>query len=168
MCFNIFYTFNAAAAREIINEPSWSSEGDYEVNITLENLHSEEEFGHVKFIHNFTKLVHVQYPVLNFKDDEVVLDWFVSDEVDFLLTLDVGTTPPTNPYYNCTWGDSNDDYNVEFNEAINRDGDIAVGFNYHLKHVYITAGVYDVTCTLFNMVSSQTSSKIVSFITSKD
>ena len=110
----------------------------------------------------------MQYPVLNFKDDEVVLDWFVSDEVDFLLTLDVGTTPPTNPYYNCTWGDSNDDYNVEFNEAINRDGDMVVGFNYHLKHVYTTAGVYDVTCTLFNMVSSQTSSKIVSFITSKD
>ena len=74
----------------------------------------------MKFIHNFTKLVHVQYPVLNFKDDEVVLEWFVSDEVDFLLTLDVGTIPPTNPYYNCTWGDSNDDYIVEFNEAIDR------------------------------------------------
>ena len=164
----VFNSFNVAAAREIIYEHLWSLDGDYEVNITLENLHSEKEFGHVKFIHNFTKLVHVQYPVLNFKDDEVVLDWFVSDEVDFLLTLDVGTTPPTNPYYNCTWGDSNDDYNVEFNEAINRDGDMAVGFNYHLKHVYTTAGVYDVTCTLFNMVSSQTSSKIVSFVTSKD
>ena len=96
------------------------------------------------------------------------MDWFVSDEVDFLLILDTGTFPPTDPYFNCTWGESNDDYNVKFNEVIDRDGDMVAGFNYHLKHVYTTAGVYDVTCTLFNMVSSQTSSKTVSFITSKD
>ena len=70
---NMFSSFNIAAAREIIYEHSWSSEGDYEVNITLENLHSEEEFGHVKYIHNFSKIVHVQYPVLNFKGQKLVL-----------------------------------------------------------------------------------------------
>ena len=87
------YTFTSThyvylgSAREIVNEYSWSTEGEYEVNITLENLHSEELFGHVKYIHNFTKSIHVQYPVMDFKDDDVVLDWFLSDDVDFLLTL---------------------------------------------------------------------------------
>ena len=74
-------------ARQIVNEYSWSIEGQYEVNITLENLHSEELFGHVKYIHNFTKIVHVQYPVINFEDNDIVLDWFVTDNVDFILTL---------------------------------------------------------------------------------
>ena len=50
-------------------------------------MHSEEKFGHVKYIHNFTKIVHVQYPVMDFKDDDIVLDWFVTDDVDFVLTL---------------------------------------------------------------------------------
>ena len=75
------------SAREIVNEYSWSTEGEYEVNVTLENLHSEELFGHVKYIHNFTKTIFVQYPVQEFKDDDVVLDWFLTDDVDFLLTL---------------------------------------------------------------------------------
>ena len=133
----------------------------------MENLHSEEEFGHVKYIHNFTKVIHVQYPVLDFLDDDIELNWFVDEEVDFLLKLDGGTYPPTNPYYNCTWVDSSDD-NVEFNEDSNRDGDSVIGFNYHIKHVYAEAGVYDVTCTLFNMVSSQTFSKTVSFFIEKN
>ena len=85
-CINQFH-FHLGSAREFVNEYSWSIEGEYEVNITLENLHSEELFGHVKYIHNFTKIVHIQYPVMDFKDDDIVLDWFVTDDVDFILKL---------------------------------------------------------------------------------
>ena len=159
--------FYSALAREITYDYLWSTEGDYNVDITLENLHStEDEFGHVKYIHNFTQIVHVQYPVVDFKDDGVLLDWFVTDDVDFFLTLDVTYDPPSSLHYNCTWGDSNDNYNVEFDEAANRDGDGSLGtvYTYHIRHKYTTANIYDVSCILFNMVSSQNFSKTVSLM----
>ena len=78
------------------------------------------------------------------------------------LFLESNLLPPSSPYYNCSWGDGNEELNVEFNEIVNRNGDTSLGFEYHIKHMYSTAGVYDIICTLYNMVSSQDFSKTVS------
>ena len=64
-------------ARQITVGHNWSLEGNYLVDIKLQNLHSDEEFGNVKYIHNTTKMVHVQYPVL---------DTFSEGLLDFWLT----------------------------------------------------------------------------------
>jgi hypothetical protein len=53
---------------------SWVSDGDYIVGGTLENLHSDEEFGHVGYIHNYSKVIHVQYPVMFFTEG-LLEDW---------------------------------------------------------------------------------------------
>ena len=79
------------------------------------------------------------------------------------LSLESNLLPPSSPYYNCSWGDGNEELNAEFDEVVNRNGDTSIGFEYHIKHKYLTPGVYDVTCTLYNMVSSQDFSKTVSY-----
>ncbi len=147
-------------ARSITYSTAWPTEGEYNVSLTLENLHSEEEFGSVKYVHNHSQIIHVQYPVLNdFSDEDMVEHWLIDEEVDFLLLLPGGSTPPSTPYYNCSWDDEVTDLNVKFDLAANfeENGD----FLYHIKHKYASAGIYNTSCTLFNMVSFKEFSKAV-------
>ena len=67
------------SAREIVQLPSWTDEGDYLVNITLQNLHSDKEFGKKKYIHNTTNIIHVQYPVLQSFYDDLLESWLTTD-----------------------------------------------------------------------------------------
>ena len=59
----------------------WTSNEDILVQIELKNLHSDEEFGKVKYIHNTTKIVHVQYPVLDAFTYELLEFWLISDGI---------------------------------------------------------------------------------------
>lgn len=119
----------------------------------MENLHSEEEYGHVKYVHNYTKTVHVQYPVdLDDLVEEAEEFWLTTDEFDLLLKLPDSANPPTGVHYNCTWGDGNSIINMEFDEGSNRETTNG-HYQYHNKHNYASAGEYTVTCVLFNKVS---------------
>ena len=73
-----------ADAREINEFKSWTDEGDYLVNITLQNLHSDKEFGKNKYIHNTTNIIHVQYPVLQSFYDDLLESWLTTDSEYFL------------------------------------------------------------------------------------
>lgn len=150
-----------AEARSISFVHNYADAGTETIDITLENLHSEEEYGHVKYIHNASKIVIAQDPVLDEFNEGLLEHWLLTDQVDFLLTLDSGLRPPTEPYYNCSWGDGLEDSNVQFNEDVNRENDGSL-FNYHIRHSYELAGVYDVSCTLYNFVSFKEFSKTVS------
>ena len=68
-----------AEAREIDIWTDWTDEGDYLVNITLQNLHSDKEFGKNKYIHNTTNIIHVQYPVLDSFTDDLLESWLTTD-----------------------------------------------------------------------------------------
>ena len=52
--------------------------GEYAINITAYNLHSDEEYGYNKFTHNMTRVVNIQNPVefwnLNLGDPAKWLD----------------------------------------------------------------------------------------------
>ena len=74
-----------ASAREIVQLPSWTDEGDYLVNITLQNLHSDKEFGKNKYIHNTTNTIHVQYPVLESFTDNLLEYWLTTDSECLLV-----------------------------------------------------------------------------------
>jgi hypothetical protein len=56
----------------------WEFDGEYIVDVTLKNLHSDEEFGHVGYIHNYSKVIHIQYPVISFTED-LLEDWLTTD-----------------------------------------------------------------------------------------
>ena len=71
--------FFLADAREIWIDGIWTDEGDYLVNITLQNLHSDKEFGKNKYIHNTTNIIHVQYPVLESFTDDLLESWLTTD-----------------------------------------------------------------------------------------
>lgn len=150
-------------ARSISYVHTFVEPGLKTVDITLENLHSEEEYGHVKYIHNTSQTVIAQDPVLDDFNENLVEHWLLTDQVDFMLTLDNGLRPPSDPVYNCSWGDGTEDTIVQFDEASNRDDD-GINFNYHIKHLYSSAGVYETSCTLYNFVSSKEFSKTVSTI----
>lgn len=56
-------------------EPSWHEfyfsypiAGNYSVNMTAHNLHSEPVYGHVKYTHNFTQSLIVQVPVTEYTE----------------------------------------------------------------------------------------------------
>ena len=137
-------------------------EGDHLVNITMSNLHSEEEYGHVKYVHNFTKLIKVQNPVLEeFTDENVIEDWQVDTDTDFVMDVDMDLNQPTEPFYNCSWGNGKQSINQLFDLNANRNDD-DINYHYHIKHSYTEGGVYEATCTMFNMVSSKTFVKNVS------
>ena len=72
-------TILIGSAREIVQLPFWTDEGDYLVNITLQNLHSDKEFGKNKYIHNTTNTIHVQYPVLESFTDNLLEYWLTTD-----------------------------------------------------------------------------------------
>ena len=90
--------------------------------------------------------------------------------------------------YNCSWDDGIEDLEIEFDINANLElGNITTGIliqkhqrhsyyfqlffwlistgepaKYHIYHDYTSAGVYDVSCTLYNMVSLKTITKTVS------
>ena len=47
----------------------YADPGRYVINVTAYNLHSEPEFGYVKYTHNMTRVINVQIPVENFTID---------------------------------------------------------------------------------------------------
>ncbi len=57
---------------------SYTIPGSYAVNATAYNLHSDEEYGHVGFTHNFSKIVHVQEP-LDQWEATVQTPWLLDD-----------------------------------------------------------------------------------------
>ena len=72
--------FFSGDAREISLFKAWSTPGDVELSITLQNLHSTDiEFGHVKYIHNYTNVIHLQHPVLDDLAEAALTHWFTSD-----------------------------------------------------------------------------------------
>lgn len=80
--------------------------------------------------------------------------------MDFIWILDNAENQPTAPKYDCIWNDGTVDISTEFLnsniEAIDTD------FLYHIYHKYGTAGIYDISCTMHNMVSDKTINKTVS------
>ncbi len=53
--------------------------GSYNLNVTLENLHSDPDYGHVGEIHNNnTWIVNVEYEVINL-DDSLIVDFWLKD-----------------------------------------------------------------------------------------
>ena len=144
---------NDVEAREQTFEFAWPIAGSYELNITMYNLHSDKEFGSVKYAHNNTKMIHVQNPFLDFTFG-LETDWLVSSEVNFKF-LSSNPDQPSRPLsYTCSWNDSTADTLKAFdeNDAIESPPG---SFEYHLKHVYSIAGVYNPVCVMNNMVDSQ-------------
>ena len=71
--------FQIVDARTIEVTRSWSNEMEVNISITLQNLHSDEEFGVVKYIHNTSKIVHVQFPVLETFTEDLEESWLTTN-----------------------------------------------------------------------------------------
>lgn len=71
----------------ITSSHNWALPGRYEVDIFLRNRHSDSEFGMVGYIHNFTKIVNVQDPVLIDFAEQMLEFWLT---IDGELTLTLG------------------------------------------------------------------------------
>ena len=147
-----------AAAREHSFVFTWPDAGSYDINITMYNLHSNEEFGSVKYAHNFTTTIHVQNPFYDFTH-YLEDSWLTLDKVDFQFTSTNELQPSRPLYYNCSWNDSTIETDVDFNE--NEDYELEEVSPllelkvYHFYHIYSTAGIYNPVCTLYNMVDSE-------------
>ena len=59
-------------------EFSYEEAGNYSVNMTAHNLHSEKVYGHVKFTHNFTQSIIVQVPILDYTDESE--EYWINDD----------------------------------------------------------------------------------------
>ena len=75
--------FQIVDARSIEVTRTWSNEREVNISITLQNLHSDEEFGVVKYIHNTSKIVHVQFPVLDTFTEDLGESWLTTDSEIF-------------------------------------------------------------------------------------
>ena len=142
-----------ADARTQSFEFAWPTAGSYEINITMYNLHSNEEFGSVKYAHNNTKMIHVQNPFIAFTF-ELDENWLVSQEVEFKFLSSSPDQPSRPLFYTCSWNDSSSESQHAFDEDNSIESSPG-SFEYHLKHVYSTAGVYNPVCVMNNMVDSQ-------------
>ncbi len=93
---------------------SYAAVGDYEVNVTAHNLHSNPDYGAVGHAHNHSQVIHVQMPVEEWTTDFDVNDdaptpWLNDDgDLPFVWSYAGATDPtalPTAPRMFCTWGD---------------------------------------------------------------
>ena len=74
--------------------------------------------------------------------------------------MDISENPPSSPHYNCSWEDGNADVSIPFDLDANQEVTDAE-YKYHIYHQFAQAGEYNVTCTLFNKVSSESITKLV-------
>ena len=80
--------------------------------------------------------------------------------IDFIWLLDISENPPSSPNFNCSWDDGNADVSIPFDLDTNQEVTDAE-YKYHIYHKYTQAGEYNVSCTLFNKVSSKSITKLV-------
>ena len=83
-----------------------------------------------------------------------------STAIDFIWLLDVSENPPSSPHYNCSWDDGNADVAIPVDLDSNQQVNDAE-YKYHIYHQFALAGEYNVSCTLYNKVSSKTITKLV-------
>ena len=74
--------------------------------------------------------------------------------------MDISENPPSSPHFNCSWDDGNADVSIPFDLDTNQEVTDAE-YKYHIYHQFAQAGEYNVSCTLFNKVSSKSITKLV-------
>ena len=134
------------------------------INVTAYNLHSEPDFGYIKYTHNMTRIINVQIPVENFTIDfGTPAKWLDTDggqcilagnicflyrsfypAYEIFLKLDSSTSRvPTEADLECDFGD-NSKLNTKL-DSLEFDN-TTLEFNWKITHSYAFNGKYNVTC----------------------
>jgi len=147
---------------------SYADPGTYEVLATAYNLHSDEEYGAVKYTHNATQVIHVQKAVEEWQHEVVsphmrddgafFFDWLYDAPDASSEERRTATMLPTNPFMNCWWGDQTvlpQDAPVNFTGTVEPYPTNAARVRYRVAYDYGAHGEYNVSCKMYNQVSYQ-------------
>ena len=151
------------------NADSWQTThqytepGEYTINITAYNLHSEEEYGYNKYTHNITRVITIQNPVqdwtIDFGDPSKIIDsngrkntMYVKISVrnnsvaayKAFLQYSKDKPLPTDPTLECNMGDGEIVSDIRL-EDLDKVDDPEL-LKYTIAHEYTLSGEYNISC----------------------